>query len=140
MPSHAVASLWARQASWIELRFKSPLGPWSERASSSRAATQPKSTWHDFCHDFSQLCRRDRFSLRLGDSPWRGARTTRLVMTSGQPRVRSSNEKNNVAARTQSSFDRTIVTPQAPRGRRCSAGRWEGIMKTRFIGFRGGSP
>src|SRR6516225_418054 len=37
MPSHAVASLWARQASWIELRFKSPLGPWSERASSSRA-------------------------------------------------------------------------------------------------------
>jgi len=81
-----------------------------------------------------------RFSLRLGDSPWRGARTTRLVMTSGQPRVRSSNEKNNVAARTQSSFDRTIVTPQAPRGRRCSAGRWEGIIKTRFIGFRGGSP
>src|SRR6266446_5616574 len=58
MPSHAVASLWARQASWIELRFKSPLGPWSERASSSRAATQPKSAWHDFCHDFSQLCRR----------------------------------------------------------------------------------
>src|SRR2546430_16453450 len=83
--SQAGASLWARQASWIELRFKSPLGPWSERASSSRAATQPKSTWHDFCHDFSQLCRRDRFSLRLGDSPWRGARTTRLVMTSGQP-------------------------------------------------------
>src|ERR1700756_87549 len=37
MPSHAVASLRARQASWIELRFKSPLGPWSERASSSRA-------------------------------------------------------------------------------------------------------
>ena len=29
-----------------------------------------------------------RFSLRLGDSPWRGARTTRLVMTSVQPRVR----------------------------------------------------
>jgi hypothetical protein len=27
MPSHAVASLRARQASWIELRFKSPLGP-----------------------------------------------------------------------------------------------------------------
>jgi putative tryptophan/tyrosine transport system substrate-binding protein len=27
MPSHAVASLLARQASWIELRFKSPLGP-----------------------------------------------------------------------------------------------------------------
>jgi hypothetical protein len=26
-------------------------------------------------------------SLRLADSPWRGARTTRLVMTSGQPRV-----------------------------------------------------
>ena len=37
MPSHAVASLWARQASWIELQFKSPLGPWSERASSSGA-------------------------------------------------------------------------------------------------------
>ena len=30
MPSHAIGSLWARQASWIELRFKSPLGPWSE--------------------------------------------------------------------------------------------------------------
>src|SRR6516162_12758 len=50
MPCHAVASLWARQASWIELRFKSPLGPWSERASSSRAAAQPKSARPiDFC-------------------------------------------------------------------------------------------
>ena len=36
-PPTTVASLWARQASWIEPRFKSPLGPWSERASSSRA-------------------------------------------------------------------------------------------------------
>src|SRR6516164_10816227 len=37
MPSHAVGSLWARQTSWIDLRFKSPLRPWFERASSSRA-------------------------------------------------------------------------------------------------------
>ena len=56
MPCHAVASLWARQASWIELRFKSPLGPWSERASSSRAAAQPKSARPiDFCHDFQPI-------------------------------------------------------------------------------------
>ena len=56
MPSHAVASLRARQASWIELRFKSPLGPWSERASSSRAAAQPKSARPiDFCHDFQPI-------------------------------------------------------------------------------------
>src|SRR5262249_53006339 len=30
--------------------------PWSERASSSRAAAQPKSAWPiDFCHDFQPI-------------------------------------------------------------------------------------
>ena len=39
--------------------------PWSERASSSRAAAQPKSAWPiDFCHDFSQSCRRPRLGAR----------------------------------------------------------------------------
>src|SRR5256886_4578088 len=84
--SHAVASLWARQASWIELRFKSPLGPLSERASSSRAATQPKSAWHDFCHDFSQLCRRARQGKGLPVLSARqfiGAATTALSLITG---------------------------------------------------------